>query len=140
MEMCREDGGRVSSHSQALNLDLWWTDGDLRCREPVAGNLFLRREGERAGRLAAESRAEAAESRLVELEIVLRRLRGGLGPARLMVCGHWLNATPGLSPSRVPQGSPQARIPLCTVLDILPQNVHFHMPVPTWALPFNRTA
>ena len=76
MEMCREDGGRVSSHSQALNLDLWWRDGDLRCREPVAGNWLLRKEGERAERLAAESRAEAAESRVAELEVEFRRLRG----------------------------------------------------------------
>ena len=76
MEMRREDGGRVSSHSQALNLDLWWTGGDLRFRDPVAGNWLLGREGERAGRLAAESRTEAAESRVAELEVELRQLRG----------------------------------------------------------------
>ena len=44
MEMCREDGGRLSSHSQALNLDRWWKDGDLRCRELVS------EEGRRACR------------------------------------------------------------------------------------------
>lgn len=75
MEMCREGDGRVSSHSQALNLDLWWTDGDLRFWDPAAGNWLLSREGERAECLAAESRAEAAESRVAELEAELRRLR-----------------------------------------------------------------
>ncbi len=97
IEMRREDDGRVWGRSEALNLDLWWTDGDLRFWDPAAGRWLLRREEERAraeeertGRLVAETRAEtaesladeersgrvAAESRVAELETELRRLRG----------------------------------------------------------------
>ena len=104
LEMRRETDGRVWAHSDALNLDLWWTDGDLRFWDPAAESWLLRREEERArveeeraGRMAAETRAEeervdrlaaearaeeeradrlAAETRVSELEAELRRLRG----------------------------------------------------------------
>ena len=83
LEMRREDDGRVWSHSEALNLDLWWVDGELRFWDPAAEQWLLSheeeragREQERAGRLAAERRAETAESRNTELEAELRRLRG----------------------------------------------------------------
>ena len=83
MEMRREDDGRVWSHSEALNLDLWWVDGELRFWDPAAEQWLLSheeeragREQERAGRLAAERRAETAELRNTELEAELRRLRG----------------------------------------------------------------
>ena len=69
MEMRRESDGRVWSHSEALNLDLWWTAGDLRFWDPAEESWLLRREEERAGRVAAESR-------VAELEAELRRLRG----------------------------------------------------------------
>ena len=74
----REDeDGRVWARSDILNLDLYWDDGDLRYWDPVAEEWLLdyeeeheERLAERAGRLAAESRAEqeqagrlAAESR-----------------------------------------------------------------------------
>jgi Uma2 family endonuclease len=96
LEMRREDDGRVWARSEALNLDLWWTDGDLRFWDPAEESWLLRREEERAraeeeslraeeertGRLAAQARAEeeraarlAAESRLAELQAELRRLR-----------------------------------------------------------------
>ncbi len=78
-----EDDGRVWGHSEALNLDLWWTDGELRFWDPVAGHWLLNQEEERAGRLAAETLAEseraarqASEARLAEMEAELRRLRG----------------------------------------------------------------
>ena len=97
LEMRRESGGRVWSHSEALNLDLWWVDGEMRFWDPVAERWLLsheeehdraeeehdraeqehdRAEEERASRMAAESRAETAESRVAELEAELRRLRG----------------------------------------------------------------
>ena len=90
LEMRRESDGRVWARSEALNLDLWWTDGDLRFWDPAAESWLLRREEERAraeeeslraeeertGRLAAQARAETAEARLTELEEELRRLRG----------------------------------------------------------------
>ena len=64
-----ESDGRVWSHSDALNLDLWWDDGDLRFWDPVAESWLLDHEEERAGRLDAEAR-------LAELEAEIRRLRG----------------------------------------------------------------
>ena len=88
-ELRHESDGRVWSHSEILNLELWWTDGDLRFRDHVAELWLLRRDEESAGRLAAESRAEeqagrleaevrasAAETRVAKLEAELRRLRG----------------------------------------------------------------
>ena len=83
LEMRSESGGRVWGHSEALNLDLWWVGGELRFWDPVAERWLLsheeehdRAEEERASRMAAESRAETAESRVAELEAELRRLRG----------------------------------------------------------------
>ncbi len=97
IEMRRESDDRAWSHSEALNLDLWWANGELRFWDPVAGHWLLSHEEERDSRLFAENRAEAAEaraetaenrteeeragrvaaeSRLAELEIELRRLRG----------------------------------------------------------------
>ncbi len=82
-EVRHEGDGRVWSHSEILNLELWWTDGDLRFQDPVAGRWLLRRDEERAGRLEERAgrleervRAEAAETRVAELEAELRRLRG----------------------------------------------------------------
>ena len=86
----RNPDGRVWSHSEVLNLDIWWLEDDLRFWDPVAGGWLLRREEEREraedaetradeerdGRLEESSRAEAAESRVLELEAELRRLRG----------------------------------------------------------------
>ena len=77
VELRHESDGRIWSHSEALNLDLWWADGELRFWDPVADRWLLSQEGERDGRLVAEARAEAAESRVAELEAELRRLRGG---------------------------------------------------------------
>ena len=76
VELRHENHGRIWSHSEALNLDLWWADGELRFWDPVADRWLLSQEGERDGRLVAEARAEAAESRVAELEAELRRLRG----------------------------------------------------------------
>ena len=69
LEMRQATDGRVWARSDALNLDLWWTDGDLRFWDPAAERWLLRREEERAGRMAAEARVS-------ELEAELRRLRG----------------------------------------------------------------
>ena len=90
IDLHRESDGRVWSHSDALNLDLWWDGGELRFWDPVAGRWLLSHAEERAGRLAAEAgrmeaeagrmEAEAgrltAEARVVELKAELRRLRG----------------------------------------------------------------
>ncbi|MDE2686304.1 MAG: Uma2 family endonuclease [Chloroflexota bacterium] len=99
-----EDDGSVWSHSEVLNLDLWWVEGELRFWDPVGGQWLLSHEEEQDGRLAAEAgrlaaeaelkmeravsaRAEArveeeragrlaAEERAAELEAELRRMRG----------------------------------------------------------------
>ena len=83
IELRHEPDGRVWSHSEVLNLDIWWMEDDLRFWNPVDGHWLLRPDEERAGRLAAEARAEAereraetAESHVAELEAELRRLRG----------------------------------------------------------------
>ena len=74
-ELRQESDGRLWSHSEVLDLDIWWIDGDLRFWDPVAGGWLLRRDEERASRLQERRRAEAAESRVRELEAELRRLR-----------------------------------------------------------------
>ena len=84
------DDGSIWAHSDALNLDLWWVDGELRFWDPVGEQWLLsheeehdgrlaeqeRAEVERGGRLIAEARAETAEARAAQLEAELRRLRG----------------------------------------------------------------
>ena len=76
MEMIHESDGRTWSHSDVLNLDLWWQDGDLRFWDPVERQWLLTHEEEQEGRLAEKSRAELAEARVARLEAELRRLRG----------------------------------------------------------------
>ena len=104
MEMRHEGDGRVWRRSEALGLDVWWVEGELRFWDAEAGRWLLNHEEERSGRLASESRAEtaearaeeeraarlaaeshneeegagrlAAEARVAELEAELRRLRG----------------------------------------------------------------
>ena len=61
MVMRVEKDGRVWGHSEVLNLELWWEDGDLRFLDPVTGEGLLNQEEEQDGRLAAEARAETAE-------------------------------------------------------------------------------
>ena len=97
MEMRHESDGRVWRRSEALGLDVWWVEGELRFWDAEAGRWLLNHEEERSGRLAAEVRAETAEvraetadaraeeertgrivaeARLAEIEAELRRLRG----------------------------------------------------------------
>ena len=81
-ELRHESDGRVWSHSEVLNLDIWWMEDDLRFWDPVAGGWLLRRDEERVRAEEERSRAEeeragrlAAETRVAELESELRRLR-----------------------------------------------------------------
>ena len=83
LEIRVESDGRVWSHSEVLDLDLWWVEGDLRFYDPAAGSWLLSHEEEKSARESAEasanierSRAETAEARVMELEAELRRLRG----------------------------------------------------------------
>ena len=71
-----EDDGSVWGHSEALNLNLWWQDGDLRFWDPIRREWLLSHEEEHDGRLAAEARAASAEDRAARLKEELRQLRG----------------------------------------------------------------
>ena len=80
LEIVIEPDGRHWGFSEALGLELWWDDRKLRFRDPVGGEFlptpeesWAAVESERAARLAAEARAEAAEARLIEMQAELRR-------------------------------------------------------------------
>ena len=62
IQMREDDDGRAWAHSDALNLDLYWDDGDLRFWDPVAQEWLLKPSEEHAARLAAESRAEREQA------------------------------------------------------------------------------
>ena len=67
LEMRRESDGSVWGHSDALNLDLWWIDGELRFWDPVGEEWLRNQDEERAGRLAETARADAErDARLTE--------------------------------------------------------------------------
>ena len=68
-ELRYEENGSVWSHSEVLNLDLWWVEGELRFWDPVGERWLLSHEEEKA-------RADSAEERAARLEAELRRLRG----------------------------------------------------------------
>ena len=104
LRMREDEDGRVWARSDVLNLDIYWDDSELRYWDPVAEEWLLNYEeeheerlAERAGRLAAESRADqeqagrlaeqtarhaaesraqTAESQIAELQAQLRQLRG----------------------------------------------------------------
>ena len=97
VEIVHEPDGLIWGHSDVLDLDLCWDEGDLRLRDPLTGEFLPMPEEERAARIDAEARAEdararaedaeawaeteriarqAAEERQAELEAELRRLRG----------------------------------------------------------------
>ena len=97
MEMNYEDDGSVWAHSDVLNLDLWWIDGELEIWDPAGNRWLMDLEEAEEARIAAETqvaeaqadrliaearadseteRADAAESLAARLEAELRRLRG----------------------------------------------------------------
>ncbi len=83
MEIREGGDGETWWHSDVLNLDLWWLDGELRFWDPVTARWLLHPHEEQEGRVVAESRAESAEARaesaearVAELEAELRLLRG----------------------------------------------------------------
>jgi len=83
MELYRESDVKVWCHSDVLNLDLYWEEGELRFWNPVAESWLLSHEEAQARADEEHARAEeeyagrlAAEARVSELEAELRRLRG----------------------------------------------------------------
>ena len=63
IETHQEGDGSVWGHSDALNLDLWWTDGKLRYWDPAQGEWLRTPEEEKDGRLEETARADLAEAR-----------------------------------------------------------------------------
>ena len=83
IEIVSESDGRHWEYSEALGLEFWWDDSELRFRDPVSGEFLRTLEEsedavEAAEDLAASERAmrEEAEARVAELEAEARRLRG----------------------------------------------------------------
>ena len=76
VELRHESDDRIWSHSEALNLDLWWVDGELRFWDPVVDRWLLSQEEERDRAEEEQAARLTAESRVAELEAELRRLRG----------------------------------------------------------------
>ena len=76
IEMHHENDGRVWSHSEVLNLDLWWDGGELRFWDPVSERWLLSHEEEKERADAEMFGRLSAEARVAELEAELRRLRG----------------------------------------------------------------
>ena len=67
MEMRREPDGSVWGHSDALNLDLWWIDGELRFWDPMQGAWLRNFEETEEALQAAEARAGSErDARLAE--------------------------------------------------------------------------
>ena len=76
MEIHREPDGSVWGHSDVLNLDLWWRDGDLRYWDPEQGEWLLTPEETDDALRASEEARQVAEARVAQLKAELRRLRG----------------------------------------------------------------
>ena len=69
--------GSMQGYSPVLNLNIRWENGQLAWHDPDTGRHILTYEDQRERADAAESRAENAEARVLELEAELHRLRGG---------------------------------------------------------------
>ena len=67
----------LHGHSDILNLDICWDNGQLRWYDPVAQQHLKTFLEEREGRIAAEARAQSAEARVQELEEELGRRQQG---------------------------------------------------------------
>ena len=68
--------GNFRGHSDVLNLDLCWENGELRWYDPVADHYLVTIPEEREARLAERDARLAAEARVRELQEELRLLRG----------------------------------------------------------------
>ena len=70
----RTDGEHLWGHSDALNLDLCWEEGNLRFWDPVARRYLTTFMEEVAARHAAEARAAAESARAAAAETRVQRL------------------------------------------------------------------
>ena len=60
----RTEEGHYWGHSDALNLDLCWEDGELRWYDPVGRRYLPNFDDERTARIAAEARVRELEAQL----------------------------------------------------------------------------
>ena len=70
----RTEAGHYWGHSDVLNLDLCWEQGELRWYDPVASRYLTTHQEERDARRAESARANQAEARADEAEARARRL------------------------------------------------------------------
>ena len=87
IEMEELPDGSLRGHSDVLGIDLYWMEGELRLRDPVAGRwlpLPTREDVEAAEARATEAEAQAteAEARATEAEAELAELREQLRQLR----------------------------------------------------------
>ena len=73
MDIVELPDGSLQGYSAVLGLYLRWVDGELVFYDPGTGRPIATLADEREARIAAETRAAAAEARLLELEEQLRR-------------------------------------------------------------------
>ena len=71
-------GQSLQGHSEVLNLDWRWQDGQLGCHNPATSRHIATFESERARADAAEARASTAEARAVAAEARIRELEAKL--------------------------------------------------------------
>ncbi len=64
----RTEAGHYWGHSDVLNLDLCWEEGELRWYDPVSQRYLTTHQEERDARRAEAARADAAEARIRQLE------------------------------------------------------------------------
>ena len=76
LEIVSEPDGRHWGYSEFLGLELWWEEEKLRFRDPETGEYLLTPEEWGVVLLKKRIAREAAEARVAELEVELRRLRG----------------------------------------------------------------
>ncbi len=75
IELRTEADGVIWGYSEALSLSLCWVEGRLRFWDRGQGGYLLDPSEEQQARIAAETRADAAEARARQLEEELRRLQ-----------------------------------------------------------------
>ena len=71
-----ESYGSVWAYSEALQLEVWWMEGELQFRDPTDGKWLLSHEEEAMRADYESARADSTEARVAELEEQLRRLNG----------------------------------------------------------------
>ncbi len=94
IELRYEGDGQVWGHSEALNLDLWWKDNDLRFWDPLASQWLLRRDEERAEKRAEAARADEADAKAEAADAARRKAEDELAEMRRRLAELKGNALP----------------------------------------------